>query len=104
LGGYDYGQCSPPALSGVTAISAGTGIVWPGSPTHGGGWGSDTFGQAEVPLGLSGVNSVLAVWNYSLLKNDGTVVAWAQRRRSNQRAAGLNSVVALAGIKIIAWR
>src|SRR5207302_943722 len=40
-------------------------------------WGSDGYGQAEVPSGLSDAVGILAAWNYSLaLRSNGTVVGW----------------------------
>jgi alpha-tubulin suppressor-like RCC1 family protein len=42
-------------------------------------WGDNRFGQVAVPVGLSGVRSVVAGANYSLaLKDDGSVVGWGQ--------------------------
>ena len=99
-GSNDYGQCSPPAISGVTQISAGHGhCLARKSDGTVVAWGSDAFGQTEVPAGLSGVSAVLAAWNYSLaLKSDGTVVGWGLNDVGQINVpGGLNGVVALAG-------
>ena len=40
-------------------------------------WGDDSYGQADVPAGLSGVAAIAAGADFALaLKSDGTVVAW----------------------------
>jgi alpha-tubulin suppressor-like RCC1 family protein len=62
-------------------------------------WGSDIYGQCDVPSGLSNVVAVLASWNYSLaLRRDGTTVAWgADDAGQAEVPSGLNGVTALSG-------
>ncbi|MCX7722385.1 MAG: RCC1 domain-containing protein [Verrucomicrobiae bacterium] len=41
-------------------------------------WGTNDWGQLNVPGGLTGVRAVAAGWYHALaLKSGGTVVAWA---------------------------
>ena len=49
-------------------------------------WGSDEYGQASVPAGLTGVVAVAAGQLHSLaLKDDGTVVAWGRNSHGQAR-------------------
>jgi hypothetical protein len=62
------------------------------------GWGSNDFGQATVPNGLSNVTAIAAGAFHGLaLEQDGTVVAWG-RNDSGQSAVpfGLSNVIAIA--------
>jgi hypothetical protein len=61
-------------------------------------WGDDTDGQAQVPVGLSGVTATAAGQTQSLaLLSDGTVVAWGSNRTGETSVpAGLTDVVAIA--------
>jgi alpha-tubulin suppressor-like RCC1 family protein len=61
-------------------------------------WGDNSFGQTNVPAGLSNVVSI-AVGNFhcAALKRDGTVVAWGEGDHGETNVpAGLNNVVAIA--------
>ena len=60
-------------------------------------WGSNNFGQNNVPAGLSGVVAIDAGQYHSLaLKSDGTVVAWGSNGAGETDIpAGLSDVVAI---------
>ena len=62
-------------------------------------WGDNSFGQANVPAGLSGVTAVASGGDYTVaLKNDGTAVAWGSNSRGQTSIpTGLSGVVAIAG-------
>ena len=62
------------------------------------GWGKVSYGQANVPAGLSNVVAVAAGGYHSLaLKNDRTVVAWGDPwSGQNDVPAGLNGVAAIS--------
>jgi len=56
-------------------------------------WGFNSFGQTNVPAGLSGVASIAGGYSYSLaLKSNGTVVAWGNL----PAPSGLSNVTAIA--------
>src|SRR5262249_59248818 len=62
-------------------------------------WGTNDFGQSDVPLGLSNVVKIAAGLYHNLaLKADGTVVSWG-RTNAGQTSVppGLANVVAVAG-------
>jgi len=60
------------------------------------GWGSNTYGEATLPAGLSGVTAIAAGNMHSLaLKSDGTVVGWGNTGLATP-PAGLSGVVAIA--------
>ncbi|MEI8194646.1 MAG: hypothetical protein WCI73_01925 [Phycisphaerae bacterium] len=61
-------------------------------------WGDNTYGQANVPVGLNNVVAVAAGVLHSLaLRADGTVVAWGNNTYGQTTVpAGLNNVVAVA--------
>ena len=70
-------------------------------------WGSDYFGQARVPAGLTGVTAIAAGGSHSLaLRADGTVVAWGVNRFGQTRVpAGLTGVTAIAAGELsTVWR
>jgi len=61
-------------------------------------WGDDTFGQCQVPPGLSGVVAVAAGDFFSIaLKADGTLTAWGKNTEGQSTVpAGLSGVTAIA--------
>jgi hypothetical protein len=67
-------------------------------------WGDNSFGQTNLPPGLSNVIAIAAGGNHSLaLKTNGTVVAWGENTDANGAfagqsvvPAGLSNVVAIA--------
>jgi hypothetical protein len=62
------------------------------------GWGSNGFGQLNIPAGLNNVTAIAAGYGHSLaLKSDGTVVAWGDNvYLQSSVPAGLNNVIAIA--------
>ncbi len=62
------------------------------------GWGDDSFGEIDVPPGLSNVVAIAAGYEFSLaLKTDGTVVAWGDFGGSPVVVPeGLTNVVAIS--------
>ena len=58
-----------------------------------------TYGQTNVPAGLSGVTAISAGGYHSLaLKDDGTVVAWGGNYNGESTVpAGLSGVTAISG-------
>jgi hypothetical protein len=61
-------------------------------------WGSNLFGEATPPAGLSGVVGIAAgAWYGLALKSDGTVVGWGQNFSGQATPpAGLSTVVGIA--------
>src|SRR5579883_1912257 len=61
-------------------------------------WGDDTYGQSDVPPGLSNVVAVAGGFNFSLaLKSDGTLVAWGDNTEGETNIPPcLSNVVAIA--------
>lgn len=92
---------APAGLSGVTALA----ISPPNVSTHflalrSDGtvfaWGSNSSGKATPPAGLSGVRSIAAGGNHSVVaKSDGTVVAWGLSSMTTV-PVGLAGVVSVA--------
>ena len=71
--------------------------VW--TPSRVVAWGDDTYGQINVPSGLTNAVAVAGGWHHSLaLKNDSTVVAWGDNGSGQTNVpSGLTNVVAVAG-------
>ena len=63
------------------------------------GWGSNEYGQTNIPAGLSGVTAIASGAYHSLaLKSDGTVVGWGFNFYGQASSpAGLSGVTAIAG-------
>jgi len=61
-------------------------------------WGGNTFGQTNVPAGLSNVTDIAAGYYHSVvLRRDGTVVAWGRNTDGETNVPpGLSNVVALS--------
>src|SRR5262249_37806294 len=61
-------------------------------------WGDGSFGQTNVPQGLSGVAAIAAGANHSIaLKSNGTVVAWGRGDFGQTNVpTGLTNAVAIA--------
>jgi len=61
-------------------------------------WGGNTYGQTNVPAGLSNVTAIAAGYYHSLaLRGDGKVVAWGRNNDGETNVPpGLNNVVALS--------
>jgi hypothetical protein len=74
---------APPALTGGTIV----------------GWGSNLYGELNVPAGLMGVQAIAAGhYNSLALKSDGTVVGWGSNDYGQLNVpAGLKDVKAIAG-------
>lgn len=79
-------------------------------------WGNGSYGQTNVPAGLSNVVAVAAGWFHTLaLRADGTVVAWGDNYSGQTNVpAGLSNVIAIsagyahslalcADGKVVAW-
>jgi hypothetical protein len=118
----DLSSRLPTGVTQAAAIAVGTdGINWQfslalrndGSVV---GWGDDSYGQTDVPSGLSGVVSIAAGMQHSLaLKADGTVIAWGDNSCGQTNvptglsgvvqiaAAGLRSVALRADGSVVAW-
>lgn len=84
-------------LTNVIAIAAaGThslALNADGTVTAWGGKGTGSYGEADVPPGLSNVIAIAAGWNRTLvLKRDGTVVGWGTRAAPR----GLSNITAIA--------
>jgi len=78
-------------LAAPVAAAAPTGVVV--------GWGDNSYGQTDVPAGLSGVTAIAAGTYHSLaLKSDGTVVASGSNGSGESNVpAGLSGITAIAG-------
>jgi hypothetical protein len=78
------------APAGAAAATSDTGTVV--------GWGSNYFGEASPPAGLTGVTAIAANGSRSLaLKGDGTVVAWGSNWGGySSPPTGLTGVIAIA--------
>ena len=61
-------------------------------------WGNNTYGQTNVPAGLSNIIAIAAGYYHNLaLKSDGTVVAWGEDNYGQINIPkGLSNVVAIA--------
>ncbi len=61
-------------------------------------WGDNTYGQLNMPAGLSGISKIATGYRHTLaLKGDGTVVAWGYNAYGQSTVpAGLTGVIALA--------
>ncbi len=89
-------------LSGLFAVSAGplaapvaAGVAPTGPLVF---WGDNEFGQADVPVGLTGVTAIAAGAFHSLaLKSNGTVAAWGDDANGQTDVpTGLSGVTAIA--------
>jgi Regulator of chromosome condensation (RCC1) repeat len=101
---YQYTTADPVTINGQELSNA---VAIASGPTHAlalkkdgtvVGWGTDSYGAANVPAGLSNVIAIAATEHESLaLKRDGMVVAWGVDY-SHQLSvpAGLSNVVAIA--------
>jgi hypothetical protein len=93
------GANTAPPLSAVKAIAAGwshfLALKSNGTVVA---WGTDTFGQTNVPGGLSNVTAIAAGDYHSLaLKQDGTIVAWGSNADGQTNVpAGLGNIIAIA--------
>lgn len=78
----------------LTFALVATGTAWAGN--HVVAWGDNTYGQTNVPAGLTNVQAIAAGYECAAaLKSDGTVVAWGINTQTNV-PAGLSNVVAIA--------
>jgi hypothetical protein len=61
-------------------------------------WGGNTYGETDVPPGLSNVVAVAAGWHHSVaLKSDGTVRGWGMdASHETDIPAGLSNVIAIS--------
>jgi parallel beta-helix repeat protein len=61
-------------------------------------WGLNTFGQTNVPVGLTNVAAIAGGWRHSVaLKFDGTVIAWGSNNNGQTNVpASLSNVVAIS--------
>ena len=61
-------------------------------------WGDNTYGQTNVPAGLTNVTAIAGGWHHSvILSADGTVTAWGSNDSGQTNVpAGLSNVVAIA--------
>lgn len=89
----------PAAASNMVAIAQGAGhalALRPDGTIF--AWGSNIYGQTNVPPGLSNVVAIAAGYYHSLaLTGDGTVVAWGQNGSGQTNVpSGLHNVVAIA--------
>lgn len=86
--------------AGVVATSATRAVAEEGVTAEGtvSAWGSNAYGQASVPAGLTGVASLAAGWDHTLaMRADGTVAAWGSNAYGQTSVpAGLTGVVAIA--------
>jgi len=88
----------PPDLTNVVAVASGEHAL---AVTEAGvviGWGRDDWGQATVPLGVTGAVAVAVGQSHSLaLLEDGRVVAWGDNRAGQTSVpAGLTGIVGIA--------
>jgi hypothetical protein len=103
VGGNSPGVAGPPAvvtnINNAVAISEGSGfgmaLKADGTVTA---WGSNTYGQTNVPPGLSNVIAIAAGYFHALaLKSNGSVVAWGLNSYHQTNVPpGLSNVVAIA--------
>jgi alpha-tubulin suppressor-like RCC1 family protein len=90
----------PAGLSNIVAISSSAGAYYDLALTADGhvlAWGSNTWGQTNVPPGLTNVVAIAAGWYHGLaLKDDGTVTAWGYNVDGETSVPpGLSNVVAI---------
>lgn len=89
----------PPIITNVVAIAAGGShaliLQGNGKVT---GWGSDAYGQINIPSNATNVVAIAAGVNHSLaLRADGTVVAWGYNSNGQTNVPpGLTNVIAIA--------
>ena len=87
-------------LAGLCAVSAGPSAVpvAAGPPTGAViAWGDNTYGQTDVPAGLSGVTAISAGGGHNLTPADGTVVGWGDDTWGQiDVPAGLSDIVAIS--------
>lgn len=83
-------------LDSSKTLTANFGPVLPGTVVA---WGSNAYGQLDVPVGLSGVITIASGLRHSLaVKADGAVVAWGYNSNGQTNAPpNLSGVVAVAG-------
>jgi len=97
-GWNDYGQCTPSSLTHTEKAIAGGNAHGVALNNIGGviAWGNNTFGQCNIPGGLSsGVLAISASFNHTLaLKSDRTVVDWGQKYYNVPE--GLSDVLAIS--------
>jgi alpha-tubulin suppressor-like RCC1 family protein len=92
----------PAGLTNIIAISSSAGAYYDLALKADGtvvAWGDNTWGQTEVPPGLTNVVAIAAGWYHGMaLKADGTVVAWGYNWDGETDVpSGLTNVVAIAG-------
>jgi hypothetical protein len=83
----------------LSFLLAATSTVRAGSvPNKIWAWGSDYYGEIDVPPGLTNVLAIAAGINHSMaLKADGTVVVWGDNTYDETNVpAGLSNVVSIA--------
>jgi parallel beta-helix repeat protein len=61
-------------------------------------WGANSYGQTNVPPGLTNVAGIAGGWHHSVaLRNDGTVVGWGNNDYGQTNVpSGLSNIVAIA--------
>ncbi|MCL4786898.1 MAG: DNRLRE domain-containing protein [Verrucomicrobia bacterium] len=91
---------SSDATSGINSNSAsGTGLALPSAPLPIAAWGDNSFGQTNVPPGLTNVLSIAGGnWHSLAIKPGGTVVEWGFGAGGNASVSGsLLGVIAIDG-------
>jgi alpha-tubulin suppressor-like RCC1 family protein len=92
-----FGKCALPPNTGTPTNLFGGMVVE---------WGDNTYGQTNVPVGLTNVTAIAAGGGHTLaLKRDGTVVAWGSNATYGQAnvPAGLSNVMAIAAGGATSW-
>jgi hypothetical protein len=102
VGGYSPGGPGPGTLTNIinaVAIAEGSGFSMALKADHTvTAWGSNNYGQTNVPPGLSNVIAIAAGYYHGLaLRSDGTVTAWGLNNYGQTNVPpGLSNVVAIA--------